>query len=109
MAWKTGEYTFQYANDPLPMTYAEEMEYLSKKKEPKKAEIEYAEEGRWYPVENMRRWVIYCCDCALCHRYEFRVSHAGRGHKLEYRVFRLDKETAAERRRMDKKGEWRLK
>lgn len=73
------------------------------------SEIEYAEEGKWYRVENQKCLLISCCDCCLNHRYEFRVSHAGRGHKLEYRVFRLDKETAKERRRMDKKGEWRLK
>jgi hypothetical protein len=50
--------------------------------------------GEWIsPIRRFYR--LACCDCGLVHRVDFRV-HKGRA---EFRVYRLDRATAAMRRK----------
>ena len=54
-------------------------------------------EGEWVrPV--MRGYRMKCCDCGLVHWFQFRVIRWGRGHKILFRAYRLERATAASRR-----------
>lgn len=44
-------------------------------------------DGDWVrPV--MKGYLMKCCDCGLVHRLNFRVIRWGRGHKVEFQVWR---------------------
>lgn len=56
--------------------------------------------GRWIlPVR--RGYLMRCCDCALVHRMNFRVSDDGRP---EFQVFLEPRRTAAARREARKRA-----
>lgn len=56
------------------------------------------EAGEW--VRPVRRgYKMACCDCCLVHRMDFRVVPYGRGHTVEFRVWRHTRATATMRRR----------
>jgi len=46
----------------------------------------------------MRGYRMLCCHCGLVHRLDFFVVHWGRGHKVEFKVWRDNRATAAARR-----------
>jgi hypothetical protein len=47
----------------------------------------------------MRGYKMKCCDCGLVHVLDFFVFHHGRGHKIEFKVKRDNRATAASRRK----------
>lgn len=47
----------------------------------------------------MRGYKMCCCDCSFVHRLDFFVVKHGRGHKLQFRVWRDNRATAAARRK----------
>ncbi len=55
-------------------------------------------DGDWItPI--MRGYRMKCCDCGLVHRIDFKVKRHGRGHSVSIRVTRLERATAAARRK----------
>lgn len=54
------------------------------------------EDGDWITIQDRRDHRIRCCDCGLVHKYEFREAEG----KLEFRVRRDRRATAAVRRTM---------
>lgn len=66
------------------------------------------EEGEWVqPIPE--GYKLQCCDCGLVHRLDFRVSAygiAGVGpeYRVQFRVFRDNRATAAVRRERRKRG-----
>lgn len=63
-----------------------------------------------YKTEVANRWVqpikkgyrTACCDCGLVHEMDFRIVPYGSGRKVQFRVRRNDRATAAVRRHMPK-------
>ena len=63
--------------------------------------------GRRYPTPKPGEWVqpvrcgyrMRCCDCGLVHIMDFRIVPYGSGRKVQFRVFRDNRTTAAIRRR----------
>jgi hypothetical protein len=47
-----------------------------------------AENGQWIRPR-MKRYFMKCCDCGLVHAMDFKVIQWGRGHKIEFRAFRM--------------------
>ncbi len=46
--------------------------------------------GEWVQPK-MDGYYMKCCDCGLVHRLTFEVSNHGRGHKIRFRGFRINK------------------
>ena len=57
-------------------------------------------DGEWFPISIRRGHKIMCCDCGLVHFFRVRVKHSGRGHDVELSATRLERSTAAARRKL---------
>ena len=54
--------------------------------------------GQWvYPKRKGYR--MQCCDCGLVHAVDFRIVKYGKRRKIEWRMFRDNRATAAVRRK----------
>lgn len=53
------------------------------------------------PVMSPRWYTLFCCDCALAHRFQFKV----RGKQVQFRVKRANLYTQMKRKHKSEKGQ----
>lgn len=69
-----------------------------------------AKEGEWIQPR-LRNYLLSCCDCGLVHKMDFVIvtSVDGTRQGIQFRAFRDDKQTAKQRRAMERAATRRSK
>lgn len=57
------------------------------------------------PIAYPKWYTLFCCDCALCHQFQFRVGKDGTGHdRVQFRVRRANLYTQMKRKHKSEAG-----
>lgn len=57
-------------------------------------------DGEWVRPWPQKGHRSACCDCGLVHSFDFRIAKEDGRQYVEWRVYRLNKPTAARRKRL---------
>lgn len=57
------------------------------------------------PVMQPKWYTMFCCDCALCHQFQFRIAHSPKGKPhVQFRVRRANSYTQLKRKHKSEQG-----